>query len=104
VAIEARGNSLTRARIAAARTALLAEHLDVTEEEVREALAASGSLAATVARLAKDSGRTLRRFERLNEPSVALATLASGIVDPERPVFAEELISGLPLRERVWQA
>ncbi len=85
--IGARGDSSTRAAVAAARTALLAEHLDVSEHDVQEAFAMNGSLGATVAALSKDSGRGLRRFERLDEPSAAILALA-GVTDPERPVLA----------------
>ncbi|HEY0339871.1 MAG TPA: phospholipase D-like domain-containing protein [Steroidobacteraceae bacterium] len=87
--IEAGGNSLKRATIAAARATLLAGHLDVAEKDVRDAMARSGSLGAAVVGLAKKSGRTLRRFERLDEPSAAVVALANGATDPERPVFIE---------------
>jgi phospholipase D1/2 len=70
--IGARGDSSTRAAVAAARTALLAEHLDVNEHYVQEAFAVNGSLGATVAAPSKDSGRSLLRFERLDEPSAAI--------------------------------
>jgi phosphatidylserine/phosphatidylglycerophosphate/cardiolipin synthase-like enzyme len=101
--IGARGDSSTRAAIAAARTALLAEHLDVSEHDVQEALAMNGSLGATVAALSKDSGRGLRRFERLDEPSAAIVALANGVTDPEGPVLVENLISSLGFRDRVGQ-
>ncbi|MDB6014813.1 MAG: conserved hypothetical rane protein [Gammaproteobacteria bacterium] len=101
--IGARGDSSTRAAIAAARTALLADHLDVSEHDVQEAFAMNGSLGAAVAALSKDSGRSLRRFERLDEPSAAIVALANSVTDPERPVLAEKLISGLRFRDRVRQ-
>jgi phosphatidylserine/phosphatidylglycerophosphate/cardiolipin synthase-like enzyme len=101
--IGARGDSSTRAAIAAARTALLADHLDVSEHDVQEAFAVNGSLGAAVAALSKDSGRSLRRFERLDEPSAAIVALANSVTDPERPVLAEKLISGLRFRDRVRQ-
>ena len=99
--IGAGGDSSTRAAIAAARTALLAEHLDVSEHDVQEAFAMNGSLGAAVAALSKELGRSLRRFERLDEPSAALVALANGVADPERPVFLEELITGFRFRDRV---
>jgi phospholipase D1/2 len=101
--IGAQGDSSTRAAIEAARTALLAEHLDVSEHDVQEAFAMNGSLGATVAALSKDSGRSLRRFERLDEPSAAIVALANGVTDPERPVLAEKLISSLGFSDRVRQ-
>jgi phospholipase D1/2 len=101
--IAARGDSSTRAAIAAARSALLAEHLDVSEHDVQEAFAMNGSLGSAVAALAKDSGRGLRRFERLDEPSAAILALANGVTDPEGHVLAENLISSLRFRDRVGQ-
>jgi phosphatidylserine/phosphatidylglycerophosphate/cardiolipin synthase-like enzyme len=98
--IEARGDPPTRAAIASARNALLAEHLNVAERDVQEALTVSGSLGATVAGFSNDSGRTLRRFERLDEPPAAVVALAHGVTDPERPVL-DELVCDLGLRERV---
>jgi phosphatidylserine/phosphatidylglycerophosphate/cardiolipin synthase-like enzyme len=102
--IGARGDPSTRAAIAAARITLLAEHLDVNEQDVQEALAVNGSLGATVAALSKDSGRSLRRFERLDEPSAAIVALANGVTDPERAVFMEKLVSGRRFRDRVRQS
>ena len=99
--IGARGDSSTRAAIAAARTALLAEHLDVSEPDVQEAFAVSGSLGETVVALSKDSGRSLRRFEHLDEPSAAIVALANGVTDPERPVLAEKLLSSFRFDDRV---
>jgi phospholipase D1/2 len=82
--IEAGGPDM-RAAIVAARDGLLAEHLGVTVHELRETLHVTGSLGATVAMLAKTSGRTLRYFEFLDEPSSAMVALASGVADPEHP-------------------
>ena len=101
--IGARGDSSTRAAVAAARATLLAEHLDVNEGDVQEAVAMNGSLRAAVAALSKDSGRSLRRFERLDEPAAAIVALANGVTDPERPVFAEKLLSGFRIRDRARQ-
>jgi hypothetical protein len=101
--IGARGDSSKRAAIAAARTTLLAEHLDVSEHDVQEAFAMNGSLGATVAALSKNSGRGLRRFEHLDEPAAAIVAVANGVTDPERPVLAENLFSGFRLRDRVRQ-
>ncbi|MDB6088477.1 MAG: putative Phospholipase/Transphosphatidylase [Gammaproteobacteria bacterium] len=92
--IEARGDPLRRATIAAARDGLLAEHLDVCVPEVQGALQATGSLRAAIRSLTKSSGRTLRCFERLDEPSPAVVALAHGVADPERPLAVDELIAG----------
>jgi phospholipase D1/2 len=99
--IGAGGDSSTRAAIAAARTALLAEHLDVSEPDVQEAFAMSGSLGEAVAALSKDSGRSLRRFERLDEPSAAIVALANGVTDPEGAVLTEKLLGSFRFRDRV---
>lgn len=99
--IGARGDSSTRAAIAAVRTTLLAEHLDVNEHDMEEAFAVNGTLGATVAALSKELGRSLRRFECLDDPSAALVALANRVADPERPVLVEELITGFRFRDRV---
>jgi phospholipase D1/2 len=93
--IAAGGRSATRAAIAMARETLLAEHLGVTALELQNALrAASGSPVATIAALSKSSGRTLRHFERLDEPSTVITALAIGVTDPERPVSLDEFVTG----------
>jgi hypothetical protein len=73
----------------------------VSEHDVQEAFAMNGSLGAAVAALSKDSGRSLRRFARLDEPSAAIVALANGVTDPERPILAEKLLSGFRSRDRV---
>lgn len=91
--LEARGDSSTRAAIATIRNALLAEHLDASRTDVQNAFAVTGSLGATVASLARDGTRSLRPFERLDEPSSAILALANGVADPARPLSMEELIT-----------
>jgi phospholipase D1/2 len=95
--LEARGNPATRTAIAAARNTLLAEHLGVEVSDVQGRLAVTGSLGATVATLSKNSGRTLQRFEHVDEPSAVMVAVASGVVDPERPVSMHELITGFDM-------
>ena len=96
--IEARGHHGTRAAIALARNELLAEHLGVELHEVRDALVATRSVGPAVRVLSNRSGRTLRRFEQLDEPSPAVIALANGVADPERPpIPVEELIAGFKL-------
>ncbi len=90
LAIEARGESLTRAAIASVRDSLLAEHLDVGVQDVRAAIERTGTLGATIDSLARNSGRTLKRFERLDEPPAALVALAHGIADPGHPVGTDK--------------
>jgi phospholipase D1/2 len=91
--LEARGDASTRAAIASVRNALLAEHLGVARTDLQNALSVTGSLGATIASLATADGRSLRRFEHLDEPSPAVVALANGVADPERPL-SMELITG----------
>lgn len=92
--VEAGGNASVRAAIASARNTLFAEHLGVALHEVREAISLTRSLGAAVRALAGRTGRTLRRFEQLDEPSPAVIALATGIADPEHPP--------LPVDEPTW--
>ena len=92
--LEARGDSATQAAIASVRNALLSEHLGVARTDVQNAYAVTGSLGETIATLATQGGRSLQRFERLEEPYPALVALANGVVDPGRPLSMEELITG----------
>jgi phospholipase D1/2 len=91
--LEARGDASTRAAIACVRNALLAEHLGVARTDLQNALSVTGSLGATIASFARTDGRSLRRFEHLDEPSPAVVALANGVADPERPLLME-LITG----------
>lgn len=76
------GNGGAASRIAAVRADLLAEHLDVTGEEVEARLEATGSLIAAIEAL-RGSGRTLLPFSP-PEPSAAEAAIAdSEALDPE---------------------
>ena len=92
--LEARGNSATRTAIASVRNALLCEHLGVAKTDVQNAFAVTGSLGATISSLAMTDGRSLRPFERLDEPSPAIVALANGVTDPGGPLFMQELITG----------
>jgi phosphatidylserine/phosphatidylglycerophosphate/cardiolipin synthase-like enzyme len=86
--IEAGGHHGMRVAIAAARNALLTEHLGVGLPDLREAMTLTRSLGAAVRALSNRSARTLRRFEHLDEPSAAVLALAKGIADPDRPPLA----------------
>jgi phospholipase D1/2 len=92
--LEARGDSATRTAITSVRNALLSEHLGVARTDVQNAFAITGSLSETVASLASKDGRSLQRFERLDEPSPAMVALANGVADPHRPLSRDELITG----------
>jgi phospholipase D1/2 len=96
--LEAGGSPSLRAAIAGARNVLLAEHLGVALTDVREALTLTRSVGGAVRGLANRTGRTLRRFEQLDEPSPAVIAIANGIADPDHPpIPVDELIAGLDL-------
>jgi phosphatidylserine/phosphatidylglycerophosphate/cardiolipin synthase-like enzyme len=96
--LEAGGNPSLRVAIAGARNTLLAEHLGVALADVREALTLTRSVSGAVRALANRTGRTLRRFEQLDEPSPAVIAIANGIADPDHPPLpVDELIAGLGL-------
>jgi len=91
LAMEARDVATAEA-IAGLRHRLLAEHLGVTPERVAERYAAEQSLARAIEGLRDDSGRTL---EVLEDPlSEWLDDLVphSVLIDPERPLGADELV------------
>ena len=90
VAIEARGDPRIARVIRDFRHSLLAEHLATTRERVDEAVREAGSTSEAIERLATD-GRSLRRYERLDEPPEALVAVA-GVADPEKPVSLDALI------------
>ena len=77
------------------RNTLLGEHLGVAPEDLEKAISVTRSLGAAVQFLAQETGRTLRPFQHLDEPSSAVVALAEGVTDPARPVCLDELIAGL---------
>jgi phosphatidylserine/phosphatidylglycerophosphate/cardiolipin synthase-like enzyme len=81
LAIEATDEGMRRT-IAEVRSRLLAEHLGVLPEQVRDMLAAKGSLIAAVEAL-NGHARGLRRFDPGDGPTRAV--LGTAIVDPARP-------------------
>jgi phosphatidylserine/phosphatidylglycerophosphate/cardiolipin synthase-like enzyme len=81
LAIEAT-DAATRRTIAGVRARLIGEHLDVTPEQVAEAVAAQGSLIAAIEGLI-GGPRTFRRFEPGDGPT--RLALSTRIVDPPRP-------------------
>jgi phosphatidylserine/phosphatidylglycerophosphate/cardiolipin synthase-like enzyme len=93
--VEAAGTPGVRVAIAAARNTLLAEHLGVGLPDLREALTLTRSLGSAVRALAGRTGRTLRRFEQLDEPSAAVIAVATGIADPEHPPLPVDEPAGM---------
>lgn len=97
--IEARGDERIARVIGAFRNELLAEHLDTSAERVDAAISeAGGSVQRVIARLATDA-RSLRKYERLDDVSETLVTMAS-VADPEQPVSLDAMIAQLPPEER----
>ena len=90
VTIEAAGDPDVAATIRRFRHGLLAEHLDVSAEEVEEQIARSPSL-NDVVRSLQGKDRTLNMLEEPAEiPQVAAGVAA--LADPERPVSLDKLI------------
>jgi phospholipase D1/2 len=95
LAIEAAGSADDVRRvergIARFRSRLLGEHLGVAPEVVEERTASTGSLARAIASLS-GGPRTLRPLAEGTPPALNLAVLDGLMVDPERPIAAEQLI------------
>ncbi|HEX7971003.1 MAG TPA: phospholipase D-like domain-containing protein [Thiobacillus sp.] len=91
VTVEADGVDAVRRAIADFRNRLLAEHLDVSPQQVAAALAREGSAAAAIAALAHGA-RRLMPLTGPDEWSTSLSPIAE-LVDSECPVSAEQLIT-----------
>lgn len=89
VAIEAERSEI-RDAIAAVRNGLVAEHLGVDADTVRETLTETGSLVTTVDRLAGGE-RTLVTLKHEVEPWLDEVIPEAAVVDPERPIDFDEL-------------
>ncbi|MFA9461355.1 phospholipase D-like domain-containing protein [Thiohalorhabdus sp. Cl-TMA] len=85
------GEEAVRAVIAGLRNRLLAEHLDVTEEQVAEALAAESPVAA-IESLRTESGRSLRPLDGTVNASSERLVPDSAVIDPERPAGPDEFV------------
>lgn len=98
-AIEARGDERISRVIRGFRNELLAEHLNTSREKVEAAVTeANGSVVRAIDALASEE-RSLRKYERLDEVSETLVTVAS-VADPEQPVSLDSMIAQLPPEER----
>lgn len=78
------GNEAYGDTIVAIRDDLLAEHLDVTSERIREVLAQTGSLIGTIEQL-RGTGKTLRPYETPELDAVEAWLADNEILDPEGP-------------------
>jgi phospholipase D1/2 len=94
--IEARGSDEDRHRIRGAiahmRNRLLAEHLDVSPEQVDAEIRGRNSLHAAVAAL-QQPGRSLSVLDPVTTPDLEALTLDHAVFDPERPINPDELVA-----------
>jgi phosphatidylserine/phosphatidylglycerophosphate/cardiolipin synthase-like enzyme/uncharacterized membrane protein YdjX (TVP38/TMEM64 family) len=98
-AIEACGDERIARVIRGFRNELLAEHLDTTADKVDAAIdQANGAVSRAIDALANEE-RSLRKYERLDDVSEALVSVAS-VADPEQPVSLDAMIAQLPPEER----
>lgn len=97
VAFEAGGDRAQQAAIAEFRNALVCEHLGVSLDEWRSALAAHGSWHAAI-RALRCEERTLKPLDHLPELSESAMAVVS-VADPERPVSIDMLIDQLSADE-----
>jgi uncharacterized membrane protein YdjX (TVP38/TMEM64 family) len=106
VAIEARGREGVAQVIRAFRDRLLAEHLGVPVERLRQEVAASANLHGAIAALAGE-GRSLRELDSLPEWSDAVMSVAA-VADPEEPIALDalrldrELVGAQAPERRAW--
>ena len=81
---EAEGNATAGDAIGALRAGLMAEHLGVAADRVEACFAETGSLIATIERLA-GPGRSLRRYQPPDLNAVQLYLADNEVLDPETP-------------------
>jgi phospholipase D1/2 len=89
ITLEARGRADLQEAIRSFRATLLAEHLGCSPQEVRAAVAQTGSLRRSIERLHRDD-RTLKPLVDLPKISATVLNMAS-VADPERPVDLNSL-------------
>ena len=92
VAIESRGDERVAAKIRGFRNCLIGEHLGVAQEKVAAVVQEVGSVSGAIAALQSEQ-RTLKPYQRLDEPSEAMIALAANVADPERAVALDKLIA-----------
>ncbi|KAA0595855.1 phospholipase D1/2 [Azospirillum lipoferum] len=84
--------------IRSVRTRLMAEHLGVAVEEVERTEEATGSLTATVDRLMRPAGRSLRPLEPEPLSETERRLVDERLLDPDRPEpMAETILRGATL-------
>lgn len=90
LAVDAVDDLDLRARVAAVRNDLLAEHLGTTPERVAGQLAHCGSLVGAIEAL-RGEGRTLRELDGTVSAELDRQVPDQAVIDPERPLAAEYL-------------
>lgn len=92
VAFEAEPGSAAADAVARLRDGLIAEHLGVTAERVREEIAARGSMIAAIDALRGGEARTLERFSglRRDQPEES-APKVEDLLDPDAPLEPERI-------------
>lgn len=94
LAIEARGDPLLSASIAAFRSRLLAEHLETRPEIVDQVMRREGSLLRSVAALRRP-GKSLIELEPRIRPGLDEWVPDAAFIDPERPIASEAVVDHL---------
>lgn len=92
LAIEAEGDAEVAKGIARLRNALVAEHLGVRPDAVRQALREHGSLGAAIEALRGEAQRLVPIPEEDRESTLEALVPDPSLLDPERPVRSEELL------------
>jgi phospholipase D1/2 len=87
-----------RAAIVAVRNDLLAEHLDVHPNDLRQAIEDTGSLLGAVRHLQNPAGRSLRPIARRELSPIEEAVARSHLADPESPQDPEARVAHLVKR------
>lgn len=99
LSLEAGQDEKLRGVIGQLRKQLLAEHLGVDCGDVDAGLSARDGLIAAIESL-RSEGRTLQPLDTSVDPAVDKLVPESALIDPERPVDPDELLSHLVAREQ----
>jgi phosphatidylserine/phosphatidylglycerophosphate/cardiolipin synthase-like enzyme/uncharacterized membrane protein YdjX (TVP38/TMEM64 family) len=94
IAIDAKGDPRIQAVLARMRDSLLAEHLGCETDEFAGELDARHSMNDAIAALMRDAAenRTLERLNPTVTPDVDRLVPPEALIDPEKPVEAEQLV------------
>ena len=93
VTIDANGDVRIREAIARWRNRLLAEHLDVAESDIADALAREPRLNAAIGTLVRPRGRTLQPFTPVVTADLDALVPLNAWLDPEQPIAPDALVN-----------